>query len=36
LIAVSKTGEISMPFNSLGMFRAAADSAGLHIVKIWE
>ena len=36
VIAVSHTGEIAMPFNSLGMFRGAADSEGLYTVKIWE
>lgn len=36
IIAVSSTGEIAMVFNSLGMFRAAADSDGLMTVKIWE
>lgn len=36
VIAVSKDGEVAMPYNSVGMFRAAADSNGLHTVKIWE
>jgi beta-aspartyl-peptidase (threonine type) len=36
IIAVSHTGEIAMVFNSLGMYRAAADSKGRFEVKIWE
>jgi L-asparaginase / beta-aspartyl-peptidase len=36
LIAVSHTGEIAMPFNTNGMFRAAADSSGRFEVLIWE
>ena len=36
LIAVSRDGSISMPYNSEGMFRAAASSGGLRLVKIWE
>lgn len=36
LIAVSRQGDISMPFSSEGMFRAAADWRGLRVVKIWE
>lgn len=36
IIAVSHTGEIAMTFNSPGMFRGAADSEGLYLVKIWE
>ncbi|MBX3376679.1 MAG: isoaspartyl peptidase/L-asparaginase [Phycisphaeraceae bacterium] len=36
LIAVSRTGEIAMPYNSSGMFRGAADSSGLFKVSIWE
>lgn len=36
LIAVDQYGNIAMPFNTLGMFRGAADSDGLHMVKIWE
>lgn len=36
IVAVSASGEIAMVFNSLGMFRAAADSDGLMTVKIWE
>lgn len=36
LIAVSRTGEISMPYSSSGMFRGAADSTGRFGVAIWE
>jgi len=36
IIAVSRTGEIAMVFNSDGMFRAAADSNGRFEVGIWE
>jgi beta-aspartyl-peptidase (threonine type) len=36
LIAVSSTGEISMPYSSAGMFRGAADSSGRFDVAIWE
>ncbi len=36
VIAVSRTGEIAMVFNSDGMFRAAADSRGRFEVAIWE
>ncbi|MBX3402146.1 MAG: isoaspartyl peptidase/L-asparaginase [Phycisphaeraceae bacterium] len=36
IIAVSRTGEIAMVFNSDGMFRAAADSRGRLEVGIWE
>ncbi len=36
IIAVSKTGEIAMVFNSPGMFRAAANSDGYREVAIWE
>jgi len=36
IIAVSHTGEIAMVFNSLGMYRAAADSKGRYEVKIWD
>lgn len=36
IIAVSKTGEIAMVFNSTGMFRGAADANGRFEVKIWE
>ena len=36
LIAVSRNGEIAMPYSTLGMFRGAADSTGRFEVKIWE
>jgi beta-aspartyl-peptidase (threonine type) len=36
LIAVSKRGEISMPYNSEGMFRGCANSGGRFEVAIWE
>lgn len=36
IVAVSHTGEIAMVFNSLGMYRAAADSKGRYEVKIWD
>lgn len=36
VIAVSRTGEIAMPFNTAGMFRGAADSAGRFEVAIWK
>jgi len=36
LIAVSKDGDIAMPYSSAGMFRAAADSRGRFEVAIWE
>jgi beta-aspartyl-peptidase (threonine type) len=36
LIAVSRTGEIAMPFSTDGMFRGAADGAGRFEVGIWE
>ena len=36
LIAVDRLGQIAMPFNTQGMFRAAADSAGRHEVGIWR
>ncbi len=29
VIGVSKDGEIAMPFNTIGMFRAAADHKGI-------
>jgi beta-aspartyl-peptidase (threonine type) len=35
LIAVSRTGEIAMPFSSEGMFRGAADAGGRFEVEIW-
>jgi beta-aspartyl-peptidase (threonine type) len=36
LIAVSKRGEIAMPYNSEGMFRGCADSGGRFEVAIWD
>jgi beta-aspartyl-peptidase (threonine type) len=36
LIAVSHTGEIAMPYSTLGMFRGAADSSGRFSISIWE
>jgi L-asparaginase / beta-aspartyl-peptidase len=36
LIAVSKDGEIAMPFNTPGMFRGAADWTGRFDVAIWR
>ena len=36
VIAVSRRGEIALVFNSLGMFRGAANSAGRFDVRIWE
>lgn len=34
-IAVDSDGNIEMPFNSLGMYRAAADSTGYQEVLVW-
>lgn len=36
IIAVDHAGTIVMPFNSPGMYRAAADSSGNSIVAIWD
>ncbi len=36
LIAVSKSGEIALVFNSAGMYRGAADSSGRFETAIWE
>jgi beta-aspartyl-peptidase (threonine type) len=36
VIAVDRNGKISMPFNTAGMFRGAADDAGRFEVRIWE
>jgi L-asparaginase / beta-aspartyl-peptidase len=36
VICVDKFGNIAMPFNSAGMFRASANSDGDYLVKIWE
>jgi beta-aspartyl-peptidase (threonine type) len=35
-IAIDKNGNIAMPFNSLGMFRASADETGILEIKIWN
>ncbi|PON46436.1 Peptidase T2, asparaginase [Parasponia andersonii] len=35
LIAVSATGEVTMPFNTLGMFRACATEDGYSEIGIW-
>lgn len=36
LIAVSASGEVTMPFNSTGMFRACATEDGCEVVGIWS
>ena len=36
VIAVDRSGTIVMDFNTEGMYRAAADSAGRFEVAIWE
>jgi L-asparaginase / beta-aspartyl-peptidase len=36
IISVDKNGNIAMVFNSIGMYRAAANSDGHKEVKIWE
>lgn len=36
LIAVDAAGNIALPYSSEGMYRAAADSSGLFMVRIWE
>lgn len=36
LIAVDRSGEIAMDFNSEGMYRGAADAFGRFEVRIWE
>lgn len=36
IIAVDKFGNIVFEYNSVGMFRAAADSGNLYEVKIWD
>lgn len=35
LVAVSATGEVAMPFNTRGMFRACASEDGYSEVAIW-
>lgn len=36
LIALDARGNMAMPYSSLGMYRGAADSTGLWLVRIWE
>ncbi|GMJ00056.1 asparaginase A1 [Hibiscus trionum] len=36
LVAVSSTGEVAMPFNTPGMFRACATEDGYSEISIWE
>jgi L-asparaginase / beta-aspartyl-peptidase len=36
VIGVDNNGQVAMVFSSPGMFRAGANSKGLHTVKIWE
>ena len=36
IIAVDNLGNIVFDYNSVGMFRAAADSEDMFEVKIWE
>lgn len=36
IIAVDKAGNIEMPFNTISMFRAAANSSGEFKVEIWK
>jgi len=36
LIGVAADGEIAMIFNTRGMFRGAADSAGRFEIRIWR
>ncbi len=36
VVAVSKDGELALPFNSRGMFRGAADGGGRFEVGIWD
>jgi beta-aspartyl-peptidase (threonine type) len=36
LIAVDAAGNVALPYSSEGMYRAAADSSGLFMVRIWE
>ena len=35
LIAVDRDGNVAMPFNSEGMYRAMADSSGRQLVRIF-
>lgn len=36
IVGVDKNGEVKLCYSSMGMFRAGANSNGVHIVKIWE
>jgi beta-aspartyl-peptidase (threonine type) len=36
IIAIDKAGNIEMPFNTISMFRASANSSGEFKVKIWK
>jgi L-asparaginase / beta-aspartyl-peptidase len=36
LVAVDKDGNLSLPFNSDGMYRACRNNSGLHEVKIYK
>ncbi|XWS37244.1 hypothetical protein CRYUN_Cryun19dG0026800 [Craigia yunnanensis] len=36
LVAVSSTGEVTMPFNTTGMFRACATEDGYSEIAIWD
>ena len=36
IIALDRQGRVVMVFNTIGMYRAAADSEGMSVVKIWE
>lgn len=36
VVAVDRQGRLAMPFNTLGMYRAVADSDGLLTAHIWE
>nr|KJB51086.1 hypothetical protein B456_008G200400 [Gossypium raimondii] len=36
LVAVSSTGEVAMPFNTTGMFRACATEDGYSEIAIWD
>jgi len=36
VICIDKFGNIAMPYNSVGMFRGAADSDSEYQIKIWE
>ena len=36
LIAIDKEGNISLPFNTAGMYRGYVDSIGQTVIKIYE